>query len=342
VQVRAQLSAFLSFVCCLATTGMRAWVVCVKRRLPEAGVGKMPSLELHIWQVPVAALAPWAFALNTHSDADPKWFLTSDGPVILGALHSIGVSPLQCRVKFFKQSMDRVYLLNLPVDAAGTPFQVLSSVASLAMKVVGGSRYTQEASALRKIAKSGGVEGFYALGAAPSEEAVWFQSEKITEEKQAAAAPGISFVRSLGKVEQKGWWSTANKHLDGGVIIMRPARPQDPTEVDRRAVAEGVKKTLKAAHWEGIVHTDIRPSNILFFGPLHGEKGSGGWQLVDFGLSTEAGSSVELQLGSSRARRSGKRIHELVQASTADTVSCTWDAEDDIAMLDGLTLPRSI
>lgn len=301
----------------------------------------MPLLELHIWQVPVAALAPWAFALNTHSDTDPKWFLTSDGPVILEALHSIDVSPLQCRVKFFKQSMDRVYLLNLPVMAAGTPFQVLSSVASLAMKVVGGSRYTQEASALRKIAKSGGVEGFYALGAAPSNEAVWFPSEKTSEEKQAAA-PGISFVHSLGKVEQTGWWSTVHKVLDGGVIIMRPARPQDPTEGDRRAIAEGVKKTLKAAHGEGIVHTDIRPSNILFFGPLHGEKGSGGWQLVDFGLSTEAGSSVKLQVDSSRARRSGKRIYELVQASTADTVSCTWDAEDDIVMLDALTLKRSI
>jgi hypothetical protein len=75
---------------------------------------------------------------------------------------------------------------------------------------------------------------------------------------------------------------------------------------------------------------------------LHGEKGSGGWQLVDFGLSTEAGSSVKLQVDSSRARRSGKRIYELVQASTADTVSCTWDAEDDIVMLDALTLKRSI
>ncbi len=40
-------------------------------RSPEAGAGNVPSLELHICQVPVNALVPLVFALNSECIADP-------------------------------------------------------------------------------------------------------------------------------------------------------------------------------------------------------------------------------------------------------------------------------
>jgi hypothetical protein len=146
---------------------MRAWVVYATRKLPTAP-GKKPLCELRIVQVPVAHLAPLALALNAKSVNEPSWFLTADGAAIINTLSSIGVVPLHCRVKFLKRSMDRVYLLNLPVAAFGGPFKVLSGHddASLALKVVGGGRFVQEADALRRIAVSAKVPGFYALGAA--------------------------------------------------------------------------------------------------------------------------------------------------------------------------------
>lgn len=335
VLVRSQLSAFLSFVCCLATTGMRAWVVYVTRDLPKAA-GETPSLELHIWQVPIEALATLAFALNSKSVADPSWFLTSDGPAIIEALTSIGVSPLQCRVKFIEQSMDRVYLLNLPVEAHRSPFQVFANCASLALKVVGGDRYTQEADALRKIAKSGGVAGFYALGAAPSTEAVWFKKEEKKEEDGATL-----FLSELAKVGHEGWWSTERSPQNGGVIIMRPAATNLPTGEGRGAIVAGVRRTLAAAHKLDIVHTDIRHSNILYFGAVPGEENSEGWQLIDFGLSSKAGATIEVQANSSRGRRCGVRILSLVNASKTAAISCDWEKGDDFEMLDGLELPRS-
>lgn len=305
---------------------MRAWVVCMKRKLPEAGALSIPLLELHILQVPVDSLATLAFSLKSHSLKDRSWFLTPDGPLIMGALSSIGVSPLQCRVKFVKQSMDRVYFLNVPVHAKGTPFKVLSSVPTLALKVVGGSRYYQEARALKKIAASGEIKEFYALGAAPSTSAVWFQEKEEP-------------WRELSSNVDDGWWNVQRSYEGrGGVIIMRPGREMVPEGAlcDRRAIVDGVKKTLAAAHSCGIVHTDIRCSNILYFDPVD-ENGSGGWQLVDFGLSVAENSTVNLQVHSYRARNAGYRIHRLLASSHRGTVlECTWSRQDDIEMVDGL------
>jgi hypothetical protein len=309
---------------------MRAWVVCVKRKLPEVGAGEKPSLELHIWQVPVDALPALALALNSKSITDPSWFLTPDGPAIIGALSEIGVSPLQCRVKFAKQSMDRVYFLNLPRYVNGNPFQVLAADASLALKVVDGSRYAQEADSLRKIAQSDAIAGFYALGAAPSKEGFWFKEDVKKDED--AASPKYPFLCTL-KVESEGWWSHEHKLQSGGVIIMRVAADRDLEGSDRGEVAEGVKKTLKAAHQEGIIHTDIRRSNILFFDD---DNGRGGWQLIDFGLSAKIGSSVEIQVNSNLGQRCGNRIVELVRKTTDSILLVEWQVADDFAMLDRL------
>jgi serine/threonine protein kinase len=323
LQVRSQLSAFLSHVVCLATTGAYAWIVCAKRTLPEAEAGKMPLLALHIWSVSVSTLAELAIVLKSTSMKDPTWFLTSDGPAILSTLSSIGVSALQCRVKFHKQSMDRVYLLHLPVQhASGNEWHVSAKVASLAFKVVGDERFAQEASAVKRIAESNKIAGFYALGASSSDD-VWFQTRSGVPE---------FYIPPQLECEYKGWWTHEHKQPeDKGVIIMRPAqRGKEPTWNDRAKLFDDVKKTLKVAHELQIVHTDIRASNILYFG----EGDSGAWQLIDFGLSCALGSTVSLERDSSRAKRSGQRIKRIMEESGDANINVEWTTNDDYSMLE--------
>lgn len=326
VLVRSQLSAFLSFVFCFATTGERAWVVYTTRKLPESGAGLEPSCELHIVEVSVDRLPFLALTLNAKSVEYPGWFLTCDGGVIINTLSSIGVLPLHCRVKFLKQSMDRVYLLNLPVEAHGVPFKVLSghNDTSLALKVVGGDRFGQEASALQKIAQENSVPGFYALGAvSPTSESVWFLE---THQKHYAQRVALSSgVKEL--VDAKNAWWGKHYDFEGGAIIMQAALSHQPSAT-RGQIVHGVKNILKVAHKLNIVHTDIRQSNILHF--------KTGWQLIDFGLSAKAGSEVNLLKKSSRAGRCGERIRGLLEETDQGNITCQWDFKDDIEMLDGL------
>jgi hypothetical protein len=328
------MSAFLSFVFCLATTGQYSWLVYTKRSLPAAGAGEKPSFETRILRVPVADLATIALALNAKSEEDPSWFLTVDGGAIINALSDIGVSPLQCRVKFLEQSMDRVYLLNLPTDEGGVPFKVLPghNPESWALKVVlDAHRFSQEATALQKVAASELVPGFYALGSSPppSGDAMWFNE---------AVPSAISFVKTVKNVNEEGWWSSKYKCNGAGVIVMRMAAEVQPA-AERKDIVSGVERTLKAAHAVSVVHTDIRRSNILYFDVvvLDDENSGEGWQLIDFGLSADAGSSVVISGDSSRGRRCGTRIRELLK-NGENSVRCAWNKADDIEMLSALEL----
>jgi hypothetical protein len=311
---------------------MRAWVVHATRKLPTAP-GDKPLCELRVAQVPVAHLAPLELALNAKSVNEPSWFLTADGAAIINTLSSIGVVPLHCRVKFLKRSMDRVYLLNLPVAATGGPFKVLSghNDASLALEVVGGGRFVLEADALRRIAVSAKVPGFYALGAAPSSTTVWF----------GAIPTEASFSVPENTVNSEDCWWSKDYDSSAGVIIMRAASSLQPIQSDRAVVVDGVRRTLRVAHELDIVHTDIRRGNILSFDAVPGVKFSAGWQLIDFGLSARAGSNVTILVASNRGTRCGVRIRKLLYAAAeqgVESATCAWTAEDDDGMLDGLEL----
>jgi hypothetical protein len=104
----------------------------------------------------------------------------------------------------------------------------------------------------------------------------------------------------------------------------------------------GVERTLKAAHAASVVHTDIRRSNILYFDVVVPDDESScesdqGWQLIDFGLSVDAGSKVVIAGDSSRGKRCGTRIRALL-GDDESRVTCAWSTDDDIQMLIALEL----
>ncbi len=90
-------------------------------------------------------------------------------------------------------------------------------------------------------------------------------------------------------------------------------------------MCEGVCRSLRLAHSVGVLHCDLRLSNVLQFG-------TNDVQLVDFGLSCsfrENNNPYDLQSGSSQALSVGPRLRQL-QSSGGPIY---WTAADDYEML---------
>ena len=102
---------------------------------------------------------------------------------------------------------------------------------------------------------------------------------RFTREAQAAAAighPNIIEVYDVG--QDRGWHYIAMEYVDGGTLadLIRRDGPLAPTRA--LALMKQVAAALAEAHGKGILHRDVKPSNILLT--------SRGWvKLADFGLA---------------------------------------------------------
>ncbi len=93
-------------------------------------------------------------------------------------------------------------------------------------------------------------------------------------------------------------------------------------------VAPGICRSLQIAHLSGIVHRDIRPSNVMCFGGT----GPSSVQLIDFGLSREIGAVAErIAKSSAQFKAAGPTVHQC----TADELEAEveWTIGDDFEML---------
>jgi serine/threonine protein kinase len=112
----------------------------------------------------------------------------------------------------------------------------------------------------------------------------------------------------------------------GGVIFMRPGQQ---CELQTSGLCEGVCLSLRVAHAAGILHCDLRASNVLHFA-------GAGYQLIDFGLSCSIegknNAPYELHSRGSQAAAVGPRVRELFL--TDDQV--VWTVADDYEMMLGM------
>ena len=153
----------------------------------------------------------------------------------------------------------------------------------------------------------------------------WFGGRKKLD------TPPCSYSLSM---VQGAWWNYSSRQfaVEGGCILMKCASKTLLEVVqarDRNAAISAITKDLIHAHDCKIVHTDIRPANIMLF--------DYGWQLADWGLSGSAGSLFHVQRGSSRSRRAGPRVREQL---LLNKYVVKWDACDDWEMLIHLDFPH--
>jgi serine/threonine protein kinase len=109
---------------------------------------------------------------------------------------------------------------------------------------------------------------------------------RVEAEARTAAAvahPNVVTVFDSGEDEDGDPFIVMEK-LDGGNLADAIAHgPMDPTAVRRMAVQ--VLAALGAAHAIGLIHRDVKPSNILAAGP-------GWWKVADFGIAKSTDAAV--------------------------------------------------
>src|SRR3954452_21578449 len=113
--------------------------------------------------------------------------------------------------------------------------------------------------------------------------------ERFRREARSASRlrhPNILTVYDFG--EQDGTLYMVTELLTGGTLADRLGRPVPYTEALR--VLRGIGAALDVAHADGLIHRDVKPSNILF--TRDGEP-----VLADFGIArlTEATDSLTMQ-----------------------------------------------
>ncbi|MDB4995137.1 MAG: uncharacterized protein JWM74_2569, partial [Myxococcaceae bacterium] len=87
-----------------------------------------------------------------------------------------------------------------------------------------------------------------------------------------------------------------------------------------------ISSALAAAHEAGIVHCNVKPSNIMFTDGTH--------KLINFGLAASVGSTADMGTESER-RRSGLALDELSPESIGSKAASLLKADDDAAPITG-------
>ncbi len=107
--------------------------------------------------------------------------------------------------------------------------------------------------------------------------------------------PGIVRVVTFGQLEE-GQPYIAMEWLDGEDLAQRQKRA--PLPLSRSLlVAADLCEALAAAHEAGIVHRDVKPSNVILAGSGPGKEGPFQVKLVDFGVASSAGDAKLTRTG---------------------------------------------
>jgi len=139
------------------------------------------------------------------------------------------------------------------------------------------------------------------------------RGELMAEARRVARLdhPHVGVIHEVGETDDAGVYLAMACH-EGETLAERLRRgplPLPPAEVLR--VGRGVAAALEAAHGAGIVHRDVKPSNVLL-------TSGGGVRLVDFGIAAAVGEAA-----APRGSR-GYASPEILTGEPADARTDLW------------------
>jgi serine/threonine protein kinase len=289
------------------TTGYLTLCGVYKRSYDPAG---KQNQSLVLYRIDVNTLNQLLGFLSAHSD--PSNFVTPDGLVILHALKQYNDDPatVYARITHANFSRSKVFY----VQFLKKNFTVNISEYDLAIKInLVKDSFTKEKHILDQIKGKLSADVFKD-----------FYYESSSGPFPTAIVPDVTDA-------PKNWFdfpSLPAVNGGGGAIFMKPA--VNPTSRFKYSskMDEHVKRWLEHIHAAGVLHNDIRRSNILYFGEKLG------YQLVDFDLACKSGDPITIQKDSAQHTSSGDRVLKTVNDSSEDCVKIYPEFSDDLAMFE--------
>eukprot|EP00597_Dinobryon_sp_UTEXLB2267_P002739 CAMPEP_0170072194 /NCGR_PEP_ID=MMETSP0019_2-20121128/9897_1 /TAXON_ID=98059 /ORGANISM="Dinobryon sp., Strain UTEXLB2267" /LENGTH=556 /DNA_ID=CAMNT_0010281051 /DNA_START=143 /DNA_END=1813 /DNA_ORIENTATION=- len=341
--VYAQLSKAIVF----AVGTRSAWIVIFERQLEDDERGEY----IHMYRIRRKSVSPLWSAISLQMKMNSKWFLTEDAEILNEAIMHLGVHPIGTVSQLVECSGHRVYGVSFPRIYSSYAYWSTSAlgctanVASFAIKIFHREvKFRREAQYLERVKEQyhklyeEDDICFYMLATGEVDTS---KPSKVIEEvshKQINDYTAQYIFSKIGTVvknlklrskvyfPEKCWDCLMHSRSDnfGGYILMRYGHKVHIDESNKAAIADSVMKSLEAAHAVGIVHCDIRPSNILRF---EDEADRNKYQLIDFGHAVDTNDEVKFRDRIQYECR-GRRFR---RNFIGDKVS--WGTEDDYQML---------
>ncbi len=298
IQFRAYLSKFIVML----TNGCHSFVLLYQHHIANrkysfsSFIVPIPTVEFDLLVRQIMRVA---------TKLSPAYYLTDDGPLILNAINKLvdQKNLYRCRVQFLACSTRSTYFVTTPINNhVDTSFGNKSFVMKINFEL---ENYRKEVRILEELSSSS-VFNFNRfrrlLGIHTSSNRVSNFIKAFAFEKQKSST-------CFSKV----WFQNLPPTVNAGGVIVTEAGVRSHFFVrfprEERTIRAQLSKQLDFIHSKRILHTDIRPPNIVFFLKR-------GWQLIDFDCAEKQTDSTrtaktKVQKNSSRYEYSSRRVKEL-------------------------------
>lgn len=327
IQFRAYLSKFIVML----SNGCHSFVLLYQHHITNrqhsfsSFIVPIPTVEFDLLVRQIMRVA---------AEVGPSYYLTDHGPLILNAINKlVNQNDLyRCRVQFLTCSTRSTYFVTKPIDnRVDTSFGNKSFVMKINFDL---DNFKKEVEILEELSSSSSSSVFD-LERLRRFFGIYTSSKRVSNFVKA-----FEFEeQESSKCSSKVWFHNLPPTVKAGGVLVTKAGVRSHYFVPNDFRGEGIikeqlSKQLAFIHKKNILHTDIRPPNIVFFFKR-------GWQLIDFDCAEKLTESTrtaitKVQKNSSRYEYSSRRVKQLgnsVEESNWYDV-LDYSEEDDREMLD--------
>jgi hypothetical protein len=323
-----QFRGYLSKFMVVLSNGVHSFFMLYEHIISNADCQPRHSFQLHIIPIDTKSInGLMTRIIETAKVRGPEYYLTPHGALILNTLKSMipqNVSVYKVRVQYLTSSRHSLYFITEPMDDGKVNATTKSYVFKVNLKL---ESYNNELALLTRLCEHN-----------TTDKRISSSDENLNDYQQ-----GFELRHSFC-VEEATQYATADRHVwfesippvcaTGGVLVttagVRSISHASRDVLYHHIIVHDLHNHLKYIHSKNLLHTDIRPDNIVHFPGI-------GWRIIDFDcavIASESGvANVDIQKGSSRYDFSSDRVKdlggEIIDGNwyTADSYSIDDDKE---------------
>ena len=296
-----QFRGYLSKFMVVLSNGVHSFFMLYQHIINDADRRPDHSFQLHIIPIDTKSVNKLVTGIIEAAKVHgPEYYLTPHGALILNALKSMvpdNVSVYKVRVQYLTSSCHSLYFITEPSDNGKVNAKTKSYVFKVNLEL---ESYNNELDLLTR----------YTDKRTSSSDKNWNGYEQGFELRHSFSVKANT-QRATGR---HVWFeSIPPVCVTGGVLAttagVRSINHASVDALHRHIIIKDLHKHLKYIHSKKLLHTDIRPDNIVHFPSI-------GWRIIDFDCaviaSSESGvTNVKVQKGSSRYNFSSNRVQDL-------------------------------